>query len=181
MLWFIFLLLVGCQTEQPENVQTYLIKGREGQTPLYRIEVPNRWSVVIPDGDLNDSKKPLATIDLEEIHITFHNFPGFAIPPAAQVARWKTQIHEIDPFTESQTPCHFSGFFGLSYFCENQDLATLAFAMQIDPLHLQKLKGSEKGAVFTLKAVGPPELLYRYKQEITAMAESIEIIDEIAP
>ncbi len=181
MLWLIFLLFAGCQTEQPTNTKTHLIKGREEQAPLYRMEVPQKWRFQASEGDLTDTKKPLATLDFDEIHITFHNFPGFAIPPAAQVARWKSQIEDIDPFTESKTPCHFSGFYGLCYFCENETSATLALAMQLDQMHAQKLKGSEKSAVFTFKAIGPPHLLRQHRQEIISIGQSIELIDEIAP
>lgn len=153
-----------------------------------------------------DSTLPNCTFLIHEhgqsIRITVHSFPSDAlenrIPPNAQVARWKRQFTEIDPISITVVPKAYGGFAGLLFEASGQlkDLlfegsgAVYAWSMQLDPHHYQILSYLsttqqkrqlylQMRADYTIKAVGPVDLMEKNHEEISNFAHSFELIQPI--
>ena len=117
-----------------------------------------------------------------------HNFPGMdPIPPGAQVARWKKQFEQLDPTLVMTQREAWGGFAGLFLRAKGiqkgERIGMLAWAMQLAPEHKRFLEirpGTEDArADYTLKAVGPEQILERHAGDITRFAHSFELIQDI--
>jgi hypothetical protein len=180
--WLVLLFLWGCNGPDKDfKVHWQKINGRSCH-PVYRALVPAEWTRHDPDKDsVADTTQPLVEYRLSDgIVITVHNFPGIRIPPAAQIARWRGQMKDCDPKCMNISSCSHGGFAGLQFECKN----CLAWAMQLDAGHRQKLPGNqnlhdEMKADYTIKAVGPHEKLSKHRREIHDFAMSFELIQEI--
>lgn len=185
-------LLCSCQTpETNASVSWQEIKGRNPEilVSTYRAQVPLSWSRIDPDPTLSlaDTRLPLCRFFIEEelgkVEITIHNFPSEAIerriPPQAQVERWRQQL--LPSSIVEVEPCAHGGFSGLQLRAET----AIAWAMQLAPEHyraLQRLEDplyAEMRADYTVKAIGPQDLLQKYSSQIEAFARSFELIKEI--
>lgn len=171
---------------------------------IYQARVPKTWLVLVPEEALSLSDTTLANCTFQIDHgkefvkITVHSFPSSAIeeriPPAAQIGRWLRQFEEIDPSAISIVPEARAGFAG--YHLEacgrhqnnlKEQTLMLAWAMQLDPSHYHALNLSNNTeehlrqlrADYTIKAVGPKELVEQSRDEILTFARSFELIDEI--
>ena len=190
---FLLLLAFGCHPEGPPPIyDTVEIEGRD-QKPLYRAKVPKEWEIRKAQA-VADTTKALVEIYVKgdadgSIRITFHNFPvdrkEEEIPPLAQIARWKGQFEQLDPIS-AVTPQAFSGFIG--YLFEgsgilNKELkSVMGWAMQLAPEHWQYIPEEpykQMRASFTLKAVGPHDLMQKQKEKIKAFARSFELIEAL--
>lgn len=138
-----------------------------------------------------------------QIRITIHNFPSTQIkdriPPNAQIARWKRQFTQLDPTSVSITQQAYAGFSGLLFEgtgrmdSQNQTMTMLGWSMQLAPEHYYSLSGllsrnqspedayvlQQMRADYTIKAVGPQNLIEQHKNEIMAFAHSFELIQEL--
>jgi len=186
-------LLASCSQEghKVANSSRQEICGREG-SPTYRADVPAQWvRKEIPDNK-SDTTKALCEFWIgDSIRITLHNFPSETIearvPPAAQIARWQRQFQELDPQGLNITPFATGGFAG--YHLEATGMVNgepetlLGWAMQLAPEHFRVLviadESSDRRSDYTIKAVGPADLMRTHKQEIVRFAKSFELIDEI--
>ncbi len=171
--------------------------------PLYRAITPIHWQRKnpLPTESIVDSTKPVCEIyigqnDCKKVSMTVFTFPvenyEQRISPSAQLERWKRQFEEFDPTSLVVTPCAHGGFTGLS-ICVNglmngQEITLLGFSMQLAPVHwfsLQQnkenisLKHSQTTADYTIKALGSPSAILKWKDEIHLFAGSFELIEEI--
>lgn len=179
------------------------------QLPLYQVKVPKKWKNQIQSAlSLEDTTKPLCEFIIQnnehdsdteksmgQIRITIHNFPSESIteriPPNAQIARWKRQLTKMDPNSLSVEPQAFGGFVGFLFegtgLLSEDPTTILGWIMQIAPEHYRALNRPGKDvnyrkqmrADYTLKAVGPKQLIEKYKDEIIVFARSFELIQEI--
>ena len=126
------------------------------------------------------------------IRITIHNFPSNKIeertPPGAQVARWKGQFEKLDTCESCVTPQTFNGYCGALFkgigTMQEKPMMMLAWAMQITPQHYRALSDDspihkQMRADFTIKAVGPEELMEQYYKDIVEFAHSFELIEDV--
>lgn len=170
------------------------ISGRNG-VALYQADVPLSWKRVDPKeiSTLNDTTKAICEFFIEDpagtIRITVHNFPSISldqrIPPEAQILRWKNQIKG----KTSETAVAHDGFGGYFFqgkgVIENKEATVLGWAMQLSPIHYQAITSKQPihydqmRADYTIKAVGPSELMSRHQSEITHFADSFRLIKEI--
>lgn len=177
----ILLLLVGCKTPQEEEKSPWkMIASRDKATPIYRSKIASLWSEEkLPPDELRDTTKPNAKFTLSQIVLTIHNFPSDElekrIPPQAQVSRWKRQF-EKNP---QLSPKSHGGFIGLLYEGQNEELAVMALAMQLDTEHYLKLTDREMRADYTIKAVGPKSEIEKYRSEILKIMNNFELTEEI--
>lgn len=197
-LLFLLLTLVSlsCRKEGPPPIYSIVkIAGRETMEPIYRAKMPEGWEHQKPSDSLSDTTKALAEFLFRTpegtIRLTFHNFPEQDIPPVAQITRWKRQFEHLEP--SSIDPKAFSGFVGFSFEgigkMSGENKMVLGWAMDLAPQHIQFLQTPQNiaeasryrqmRASFTIKAVGPKELMSRHKAAIVAFAESFELIDEL--
>ncbi len=187
----LFLLLTGCQ-ECPEKVPPFTqqeFSGREEllvRRPVYRAKVPVGWIRLDPQGSIRDTTEPNVSFLIEDsLTVTVHTFPSEGleerIPVAAQIERWKRQSGAT-----TVTPISHGGFAGLSL----EGPSILAWSMQLDLEHYQVLSFlasspleeehfKQMRADYTIKAMGSPELIERYKEELHFFAGSFELIQEI--
>jgi len=181
--------LFGCLSSAAAT-QTVEICGRDpAHTLIYRAKVPAAWSHIHPSPteSLTDTTKSICEFTLNEIRITVHNFPSDAIenriPPSAQIARWKKQFTTIDTITSSTIPQSFSGFVGLLFegngVLNSAKTIMMGWSMQIAPEHYRSLTNPQLRADFTIKAVGPTELMAKERKTLIAFARSFELIEEI--
>lgn len=171
--------------------------------PIYRARLPKGWITHSPSPSVSlvDTTVPLCEIFIREngaeIRITIHNFPTDAMeertPVQAQIQRWKRQFDTIVPSSLALTPQAFSGFSGtlleLIGTIKGESKALLGWSMQIAPEHYRSLSYAftaaqwlyqkQMRADFTIKAVGDPNLMQQYREEIIAFARSFELIHEI--
>ncbi len=152
---FLFLLLLFHACSAPSvNPIEHKILGRSGQE-LYTIQTPAYWKRV--DTPLtSDTMKPIAEFDGGSFKLVIHNFPGIAIPPQAQVQRWKTKNPEAR-ITETA----FNGFRGLIFEDET------VFAVALETPYPKK---GEKYAPVTIKVTGqfnPKEIFQAIKTFMT--------------
>lgn len=207
--FLLLLILAGCtanDTETQSRTYTEQIRGRgaEGKRPLlYRVKIPKNWvkREPLPEADLSDTTLSIVDFFIVEedgtIRIALHNFPSRSIeqriPPAAQVARWQKQITDIDPAAIVIQPISFSGYKGLHFEGagrkEDSSTMVLGWSLQLADVHYRALTPSsdqpdtnetrERRADVTIKATGPKKLVERHKEEISAFAQSFELIEEI--
>jgi hypothetical protein len=194
-------LLQGCGTDTTPPVSMEQFCGRDegsqGRQPLYRARVPAGWlRQDTPEGEsIADTTKSLCSFTITEagetIHITIHNFPTNQmeerIPPLAQVARWRRQVPQAT--FEKLQPQAYGGFSGICVELCDTDRAMLAWSMQLAPEHYQQLivdgtpehrhNHKQMRSDYTIKAVGPVDLMQRHKKEIVRFARSFELIEEI--
>lgn len=170
---------------------------------IYRVKVPRAWSQQNPplDESLVDTTKAIAEFYIidghEKIRIAIHNFPsnsmGQRIPPMAQVSRWKKQFQSINQASLSIQPQAFGGYSGflIEATGEMHGVATtmLGWALQLASEHFRALSRpvpqiltqryrQMRGDV-TIKAVGPQQLMDKYREDIIAFARSFQLIDDI--
>lgn len=177
------LVCFSCSVNEPAAPFAKIeIPGRSGQL-LYRAKVPPGWSYKTYTSP--DTTKAIAEFYYQDaIRLTFHNFPEMDIPPQAQVARWKKQFEKLQ--TERMAPQTFSGYVGLLFEgsgkLDGEEKGVMGWAMELAPeqaQYIQEAKFSEMRASFTLKAVGPKELMAQERGTIFAFAKSFELIDEL--
>ncbi len=167
--------------------------------PVYRAKIPLSWlrQDPTPTESIADTKKALCEFFIKEgsekIYITIHNFPleqlTKSIPPIAQIQRWKGQLEERDPTLITIKPITHGGFVGLSLesqgMMKGKLIKILGWSMQLgseyDQLLILKNEtfAKQQRAAYTIKAVGPPSLINKYKKSITAFADSFELIEEL--
>lgn len=194
----LFLLITGlysCQTKVESNYRWHAIQARSSDL-LYRAQVPHHWicQPLDPLTSLQDTTQPVCVFLIGNaekcIRLSIHPFPytekSERISPEAQIFRWKQQFEKIHPQNFVRTPCSFGGFHGLRFeangYQQNKPLATLAWSMQLAQFFDQQLDSQVdmiKRADYTIKAVGPPELMQQHRHEIIAFAESFELINEL--
>ena len=170
---------------------------------IYRARVPNTWLREDPDDEssIQDSTLANCTFSIpsedQNILITVHSFPYEKIedrvPPNAQIARWKRQFETVhDPVVmHAQSHGGFSGLYlEISGEMKHAPTTVLAWAMQLAPEHYRNLMRAglytnevelwqQKASDYTIKAVGAPESILAYKEEIEQFARSFELIDAI--
>ncbi|MBA3603423.1 MAG: hypothetical protein H0W50_07235 [Parachlamydiaceae bacterium] len=173
------------------------------RTPLYRAITPINWQRKNPSvtESIADSTKPVSEFyigqhDQEKVSLTVFTFPvenyEQRVPPSAQLKRWKRQFEEFNPTSLVVTPCAHGGFTGFSIcvkgLMNGQETSLLGFSMQLAPVHwfsLQQnkenisLKHSQTTADYTIKALGTPSAILKWKDEIYLFANSFELIEEI--
>ena len=188
--------LASCSSEADPNAKKWVqMTGREPERiPLYRIRIPENWTVALPPSDepLTDSRKALCEMTIDQaIRLTIHNFPAAAsdqrIPPQAQIQRWMQQLKDSDPTRTLITPQSFSGYAGLLLEAEGkmdeEPAAVMGWALQIGTEQVRILSHSgmpeQMRADITIKATGPPEQIALRRSEITRAARSFELIEEI--
>jgi len=155
--------------------------------------VPNLYEILVAKGfkhqppypnRITDTREPIAQYIFENedgaITLSIHNF-SIAIPPAAQVERWKKQIPNLSPYDSITIPQAFSGFSGLGFKGSNDKVATFAWALTLNPelerqlARMERPEKKEASSNVTIKAVGPKSLMYEYEGEIDAMARSFQL------
>lgn len=197
----------GNQNTQLSQSEWQDICGRDngvqlGRTPIYRANVPSKW---IRHTSLNesiaDTKKAICEFSIEDqgrqIRITIHSFPSQTIderiPPAAQIARWKRQLDPLDLASVNVVPQSHGGFAGFLFegsgILNNEQTTILGWSMQLAPEHYRHLipgNNTDEANLlrqmrsdYTIKAVGPYDLVAKYKRSIMAFADSFELIQEI--
>jgi hypothetical protein len=167
--------------------------ARNGE-PSYRIKAPHSWQrhPTPSTADLSDTKQAICTYNIDSIRITIHTFPSQKIEdrisPQAQIARWKQQFESLDPATVNITPQAYSGYAGLLFEgtgrLNGEHTTVMAWSMQLAPEHYRQLFYNrpldvDLRADFTIKAVGPAEIMSLYRQALIAFARSFELIKEI--
>jgi len=198
LLPLILILLSSCQSEKVASPsQWHAIVSRDNQTFVYRAYVPTDWTRQDPDPQtsLEDTKIPVCEFFItqgdERIRLTIHLFPYTSydsrVPPKAQIARWKKQFETFDALSSATTPCSHGGFYGLCFEGtgeqNSQPTKVLGWSMQLAQLYDQSLEfqgDALKRADYTIKAVGPPSFMTQKQAQITAFAESFELIDELS-
>jgi hypothetical protein len=206
---FLFILLVILMSCGKESTYSILnstwqeIAGRNDSGTLerpfvYRARIPSNW--IRKDPPISESieatTKAICEFYIEEendkIRITIHNFPfqefKMRIPPRAQVQRWEGQFDELDPtFTILNTSAH-GGFTGLFLEAQGslkgQPTKILGWSMQLAPEYASRLKienslDKQISSDYTIKALGPPELINKHKKSISNFADSFELIQEL--
>lgn len=197
----------GCSSESPVSkpFKWEILNGRkEGEftMPIYRVKVPIDWTRRndLPPAEANDTTMALAEFFIHDLNhsikITIHNFPTDnieqRIAPNFQIKRWEGQFQTINPEQINITPQAFSGFSGLFFqgtgLMDHQPTTVLGWSMQIAPSHYQSLlyPSSEKDyqyrqmrSDFTIKVIGPADLVQKHFRSLTSFARSFELIEEI--
>lgn len=175
------------------------ILGRDGgvlleRQPIYRIRAPTDWQRSNIKESVADTKKPIAewviSEDGEIITITIHNFPD-RIPPAWQVNRWKKQFDLLEEEDFHISRVAYGGFSGLALEAvglqKGKKVSLLGWTMQLAAEHIRNLsysdiKPSKKKQMlsdYTIKAIGSPLLVEKYKSSLEAFAKSFELIEEV--
>jgi drug/metabolite transporter (DMT)-like permease len=188
------MVLQSCETVVDKPAAQYVQIVDRTYRPLYQSLLPEGWSKEdpLPDSGLADTMKPIATMQVEDITITVHNFPSSSleqrIPPQAQITRWEKQFTTLDEDTIAIQSVGHSGFLGLQFeasgIVKGQEVATLAWIFQLAPEHYYALDAThpndmQRKADWTIKAVGSKESIEKHKQSILLFAHSFELIDEI--
>lgn len=190
--------VAACEKVADQKNTTVLIEGRdrnqsEERAPLYRISVPEGWTIEKFSGSVADTKLPLIEFHHESsggtVRLTVHNFPyqvvSQRIPPEAQIRRWKQQFDTLD--ITIVKPQAFAGFSGQCLWCEGvieeNEVAMYAWSMQLADEHEQTLSRkharSQTRSDVTLKATGPAELMINQQDAIVRMVRSFELINPI--
>lgn len=198
------LFLAGCEQSEPIETTWQQFCCRDRGNPaerlaLYRAKVPSNWIREDSDESVLDSRKPICSFRIgdphDPTHLAIHTFTFDSfdqrIPPAAQIARWKRQFDELDLSTLIIDPQAYGGFTGLSlYACgqiKEKETGVLGYSMQLASQHWMILQNDlennfklkQMSADYTLKAVGSPSSIARWKDEIELFANSFELIDEV--
>lgn len=189
----LLLICCSCSTQSEVRPTWQQIQGRDRTIPvgIYQARVPTYWQRHDPDPmeNLADTTKPLCNFIIEErderITITIHNFPSesleMRIPAAAQVSRWQQQTKAL-PGQEWIFPYAHGGFAGLGYFGPG----IIAFSLQLAEEHYRSLSKppasrlhDQMRADYTIKAIGPRDLLTKHATAISDFARSFELIEEL--
>lgn len=207
-LLFLLVMMASCASQQATPSPRQKIHGRDSgddltRVPIYQARVPTHWIRQDPSSDdsIADTTKPLCTFliqdDGQQVRITVHNFPftqaSSRVPPQAQIARWERQFNTIDRTRVTTTPFASAGFYGFCFMCTgkqgSQPTTVIAWSMQLAPEHEASLAVhtqlnplphfKQMRADYTIKAVGPPDLISKHKKDITIFAQSFELIHEI--
>ena len=194
------LFLSGCNKEENVSSSWQAINGRDESLsivrhPLYQARIPAHWQRKDPSPteSIADTTKPLCEFWIaeegEKIRITVHNFPASStapkIPPMAQLQRWKNQFDRLEPTQVSITSCAHGGFSGLCLeatgILNGTAQSLLGWSMQLAPEHTRQLNPEDRQtrADYTIKAVGPAELMNKFHTEIMNFAYSFELIEEL--
>lgn len=197
------------QQEPPaSNFNVVEIAARDDKSPqtkpiIYRVKVPKNWTQQNPSADVSivDTTKSITefyiTEEKEKIRIAIHNFPSDSmdqrIPPQAQLSRWKKQFQSLDHTSVSVKPQAFGGYSGLlleaTGHLQGIKTSILGWSLQLAPEHYRALSYAipptlidryrqMRGDV-TIKAVGPQQLMAKYRDEIISFARSFQLIDDI--
>lgn len=206
-LWAVFTLsffLIGCEQSDFTQTTWQHFCCRDHGDPverlaLYRAKVPVSWTREDSRESVMDSRKPICAFLIgdahDPVHLTIHTFTFESfeqrIPPAIQVARWKRQFDDLDSSTLIVDQRSYGGFTGLSLQAcgriKDADTAVIGYSMQLAPQHWMALqnehsdqyKHKQMSADYTLKAIGSPASIARWKDEIELFANSFELIDEV--
>ena len=202
--WLLLLLFLslffGCENLPSKKISYTHILDRS-HYPTYRAKIPSEWQRLEPAEVLSDTTKPLCELLIKEglqvIRLTIHNFPTDAlserIPPVAQITRWKNQFEKLDPISIATVNESFGGFAGLQFeasgMLNGSATSIIGFSMQIAPEHYRRLQPfqpsdnpehlRQKRADYTIKAVGPSDLIAKHKAAILSFARSFELIEEV--
>jgi len=197
ILFLSLFLFIGCETSTPfTEVKLEKICGREPRIPLYQAKVPSNWQRKDPSPaqSLNDTMLPLCEFFIEDsVRITIHNFPNQSlenrIPPLSQIARWKKQFQALDPLNHHIQAESWGGFVGLHFegsgTLNGQETKMLGWSLQLATEHFLTLEGkqdlyfNQALADYTIKALGPKELVEKYQSQIEEFTHSFELIREI--
>lgn len=173
--------------------------GNLERLPIYRGKAPQHWKRIDSEESVVDTMKPICEFHIESIEgdpikITLHNFPTSTIeeriPPAAQVHRWKQQLEILSPLDISISPLSRGGFTGLFFEAKTSPKGVLAWSMQLAEEHYRHQNALSKrsnngdyykqmSADYTIKAVGPNNLLQENRSDILNFAASFELIEAI--
>lgn len=158
------------------------INGRQ-TADLYQVAAPSEWKVT-PGEIGSDTKKPLVEFLIDgQIRITLHSFPGQSIPPQAQMARWKGQFEKLNPEDIVIQPVAWSGYSGYHFeaqgILQGKETTMIAWTLQLDSRHVRTVQDADKAADFTIKVVGPTDLVNKWRLAIELFAKSFELKDEI--
>ncbi len=186
--------LASCNTLKTSTTSWQTFTARDDSITLerqflYRAMVPDGWVRKDPpkDESIADTMKPIVEFTIaREIRLTVHTFPisDKRIPPRAQIARWQRQFEHLDPQYSTISVQSHDGFAGL--FLEAEGLLqgketmmlgwSMLLAKEYDNL---LLRADLKRADYTIKAIGPTDLILHHKKEIVHFANSFELIDEL--
>lgn len=195
-------------TDTNTYTQQLIVSGRNESDSLerpdvYTAEIPLSWRVNPPNPNesLTDTMKPIYEITIndeqEHIEITIHNFPvaelGKRIPPEAQAARWRQQLGGDAAQHISVENQAFGGFSGLRFEGEGalsgKERKVIGWTMQMSPEHFYALSQEHEGlsekerlqmsASYTIKVVGPPEVVQKNIQAINKFARTFRLINPI--
>lgn len=193
-----------CENGQEFTWQTFTSRDEGNpseQIDLYQAKVPPNWHRLDPKGSLADTMLPICEFTIgdpaDKIHLTIHTFTFDAfnqrVPPQSNIQRWKRQFDELDISSIQIEPRSHGGFTGQSIqaggLLKGQSRCMLGYCMQLAPQHWMSLQGAshptfksrQMAADYTIKAVGSPEAIEAYKDQIELFAESFELIEEIPP
>ena len=196
--------LSACEYSEPTQMTWNEFYCRDNGDPaermiLYRAKVPFGWVRENSTESVQDSKRPICSFLLGEasdsVYLTIHTFIYTSfdqrIPPTAQIARWKRQFEDLDLSTLMIEPRAHGGFTGLSFYAcgkfKAKETTVIGYAMQLAPQHWMTLQNDSKDSLkqkqmsadYTLKAIGSPLAVAKYKEEIDLFANSFELIDEV--
>lgn len=174
------------------------------QRTIYEIDVPFDWVCIEPpiSDALHDTKKPIYEFiienvddEAEDVHITIHNFPNNSIeervPPSAQITRWKQQFTILEEANSQVSKQSFGGFSGLKFQgvgkIKEEDKMMIGWIMQLPQEHYYALGFPEKNrtqldnlrADYTIKVVGPPELVKKHQKSIDNAMQTFRLHKEI--
>lgn len=178
-------------TEQSINGRDEIVSyGHTVRRPVYHAKVPLTWERLDPSENesLLDTTKPIVTFVLDKgLLINVHSFPSDSleerITPAAQIEHWRSllkgETYRLDKIGHG-------GFSGL--YLEGKNLS--AWSLQLDAQNYQILHYlattveeeehyKQMAADYTIKAIGPNELLEKHRDEISLFINSFELIQEI--
>lgn len=205
-LLLVLFFFTSCSQSTPPSEPTLwqYIQGRNNESSqersrVYRAKIPSEWVRQDPptSESLFDTRKPLVEYFIPDnnrsIRITVHNFPSNTleerIPPLSQVNRWKSQFISILAESVILSPVAKGGFSGLFFEASgtqaHSETTVLGWSMQIAAEHYRALSYAEGDLYkqmrsdYTLKAVGPTDLMIKHKNPIIEFAHSFELIEEI--
>lgn len=201
LLLFLFLLL-GCSSDEREDIVIQEVVGREGRfnAPTWRVRRPSYWIAIERTGPEHDTTLPVQEWAIGEgdelIRVQIHSFPAVTlkarIPPMAQITRWQRQFSPLPPPDIELTRQAFSGYAG--YLMDGRGtmkgskVRSLAFAMSLPERSyaaLSALKGKKSSEItemqsdITIKVIGSEEAVDQKEKEIRSFARSFELIDPI--
>lgn len=174
--------------------QILLVCGREADSgPIYSIDQPDGWVARGTEGSLEDTKKPLVSLEKGSVVVTLHNFPlgsSEGIPPGAQVSRW---IGQLDGWEGNVVPTSQGGFVGLIVEGSGQKvgepIGLIAAAFQLadgakrelryEALIAPSSRANQRLADVTIKANGPSAEINPIQEEIYTIIHSLQLIDPI--
>lgn len=201
---FIFTILQSCSKESNLITAPWQeIRGRDNgpnteRVVIYRAKAPSNWIAVDSQtNSITDTTLPIGEWHIKEnsdqIRITLHNFPtdqlSQRIAPIAQVERWQQQFDSLDPVQTTISPSSHGGFAGLyieaTGTLKGEPQSLLGWSMQLATQHYQQLSltdspaEKQRRADYTIKVLGPPDLMQKHRKAIIAFSNSFELIEEI--